>query len=274
MNELRNPWHHPREAIKIMKELLDRKSPITFVRFSDGETEILKNNPLVINENGVSWSKGNLAVRYPTYDHKEFIPERDGELRADLIRSVQHSGPGYVKGVPARHNASFLDKSVVVDLNRNGEDDLTFADLFLNSNFRYFRSELVPLFDKFDSKIVVANFRSSVKNLGNGWKFISLPDGIFQNYSATRDQVIKELRGVEEGSIVLSSASSLTSVIGHQMHRNRPDVTFLDIGTSLHDLLDLNMGIRSYHYEVLPWTMGNARRKARYLISRERRLKW
>ena len=70
---------------ELIKRLLEKKDPFTYIRFSDGEMEIIRNPRLFIGDGRISWSKGEVLFSYPDFDFKDFSPKRDVKLRADLI---------------------------------------------------------------------------------------------------------------------------------------------------------------------------------------------
>ena len=55
------------------------------------------------------------------------------------------------------------------------------------------------------------------------------------------------LKNAPANSIILSSASSYTNILGYKLHNIRPDLFFIDIGTALNDYLSLPHKTRVYH---------------------------
>lgn len=94
----RGQLQRPTSALKFFHQLLRSKIPFVLVRFSDGETEILKNERLRISNEGVVWSKGTFANLYPLYDFKDFDPKKDIQPREDLIDSATFTGDYYLEG--------------------------------------------------------------------------------------------------------------------------------------------------------------------------------
>ena len=75
-------------------------------------------------------------------------------------------------------------------------------------------------------------------------------------------------------SIVLSSASSLSNVIGMAVRMKRDDVTFLDVGTAINDLLGLRSKTRAYHDVMFAKSMKEKIRALRVKSQRRHRLRW
>ena len=86
------------------------RSPFTFVRFSDGEIEILRNRKLLI-AGGVTEFRGKrFSNQFPEFDQKRFDPRRGQDVRGDLLASATFWESGYFKGVPTRHNKALGDR--------------------------------------------------------------------------------------------------------------------------------------------------------------------
>lgn len=254
--------------------LLEKREPFVFVRFSDGELEILRNHSLIINSEGVSWSKGTSKHRYPDFDFKTFIPEIHQNFRNDLMSSAMKKSEHFYKGIPTRHNGSYVDRDWMIELNQNSTFNLTFSDLFLNSNFIKFRKQIVPKFQLFDYVYVLGNFRMNPGSISKQWKLIEIPDNFILDYDNVRDEVLSQIQNVEEGALILSSASSLSNVIGAEVVDVRPDLTFIDVGTSMHDLMGMTDGIREYHSLLKSWSLKSFRSKLGYFLSRSHRIRW
>jgi hypothetical protein len=250
------------------------KIPTTFVRFSDGELEILRDNPLSIVNGVVNWRLGTLDGKYPEHDNKSFVPERDSVLRADLISSARYKSEGYFKGVPAFSNNAVIDREYMTQLNGGHVDGLTFSDLFINENYLRFLEDILPIFLANPNVIFLANFRADLSKLTDEWTHLPLQDNAFPNYEEVLPKLLMKLSSVTKESIILSSASSLSNVLGHKLHEIRPDISFVDVGTSLNPFVGLGEATRAYQTQLLPWTLNNVSRKLKYQLFGNHRMKW
>jgi hypothetical protein len=255
-------------------QLLQEKTPFTFIRFSDGEMEVINNHRLLIREGKIIWSKGEVSHNYPSYDHKDFDPKRDQVFRKDLISSAKKKSDYYFKGIPATHNNATDERNKLIEFNEHSKFNLTFSDLLINENYMKFRRKLVPIFESYESIFIIANFRSNVNKHFKNANHLEIPDNFFQDYANLVDPIIIKLSQIPSGSLVLSSASSLSNVIGWKLHEVRQDITFIDIGTSMHDLIGLDLGIRQYHAILLSNSPRNLYKKARLIMSNDFRMKW
>lgn len=263
-----------RRDFRRFESLLRDKIPFQFVRFSDGEMEIIRNERLEISENRVAWSRGIVEHAYPSFDFKTFDPIENQSFREDLLASARHRGDSYFKGIPTRHNKAIADRDLMVSLNGGPTPQLTFADLFLNRNFPRYLNRIVPLFRSFDQVVVLGNFRMDPKLMSPSWQLTPVPDNFFGDYEETLQRTLQSILNAPANCLVLASASSLSNVVGHRVSVERKDLTYVDIGTTLHNEMGMESGIREYHVVAQPWTRDNMRRKIRYRFSRNYSLKW
>lgn len=232
-----------------IKNKMKNKEPFSFIRFSDGEIEILKNRYLEIVPGKTIFRGEEIKNKFPQFDSKRFDPSIHQNIRDDLFESAKFKDSNFFKGIPTSHNKALDDRKMMTDLNGGLDSFITFADLFLNSNYQNYLKEIVPLFTNYDNIIVIANYRAKPLGILKNAKHISIPDNFFANYDEVLKSVMDELSDIKSNCLILSSASSLSNILGHKLFLIRRDITFLDIGTSINSLLSLDDKIRSYHKE-------------------------
>jgi hypothetical protein len=250
------------------------KSPFSFIRFSDGELEIIRNRKLIIKSGEVIWSKGVNKHSYPAFDFKTFDPEVNFDLRSHLIESAKYSANSFIKGIPTTHNNALEDRDFMIELNGGSKFNLTFADLFLNQNFLKFRNRIIPKLLMYSNVFYVGNFRANPSSFSDSWIHVKVPDDVFLDYENKRKKINEILVNVPPNSLILLSASSLSNILAHQLVLSRNDLTILDVGTSLHDLVGLQSGIRDYHLLLSGNDYKSLLKKLRYKSRKGYRLKW
>ncbi len=257
------------------ERLVRERTPFTFVRFSDGEIEILRNRKLVI-AGGVTEFRGkHFSNQFPVFDQKRFDPQCGQGIRCDLLASAIFCEGGYFKGVPTRHNNALGDREFMLRLNGGFTPQMTFSDLFLNSNFLRSRSNFFPfLATSFANLLVVGNWRCKLKGYLEKGRLVQIPDDFFSSYQQTLDSVLADLQDAPRSALILSSASSLSNVLGHRLRLSRPDLTFMDIGTVLNDLMGLPLGTRAYHKLIDSHTLRERFAAWLYRQHREYQLQW
>ena len=242
----------PINDLQYLFDLLKAKKPFTFIRFSDGETEILNNNYLEISENGTKYRGQSFENSYPSHDYKFFDPIRDVLFRDELLESAKYISDFYFKGVSGAHNIESgdslnNDQKLLIDYNKGFLTNLTFSDLLINSNYLKFRKCVDGILDTFSSGYVVANFQSKLIGPLREFELLAIPNLVFQEYYKLLENHLLILKDVPANSIILSSASSYSNILGHKLHKIRPDLFFIDIGTALNDYLSLPHKTRVYH---------------------------
>jgi len=250
-------------------------TPFTFVRFSDGEIEILRNRKLVIADGMTEFRGKRFSNQFPEFDQKRFDPKHAQDARRDLLASAIFSEQSYFKGVPTRHNNALGDREFMLRLNGGFTPQMTFSDLFLNSNFLRARASFFPFVAaSFENIIAVGNWRCELKGYLEKGRLIRIPDDFFSSYQETLYSVLGALQDVPESALILSSASSLSNVLGHRLRISRPDLTFLDVGTVLNDLMGLPLRTRAYHKLINPRTLRERVAAWWYRRHREYQLEW
>ena len=213
--------------------------------------------------------------KFPEFDQKRFVPKHGQDIRRDLLDSALHCDSSYYKGVPTRHNNALGDREFMLRLNGGFTPQMTFSDLFLNSNFLRARRSFFPfLTESFKDLLVVGNWRCELQGHLEKGRLVKIPDDFFSSYQPTLDSVLAALQEAPPSALILSSASSLSNVLGHRLRLSRPDLTFLDIGTVLNDLMGLPLGARAYHKLINPRTLRERFAAWRYCQHREYQLQW
>lgn len=263
------------EDLDRFERLVLQRSPFTFVRFSDGEIEILRNHELVISDGVTRFRGKRFSNQFPEFDRKRFNPRLGHDIRRDLLAAAIFRDRQYFKGVPTRHNNALYDREFMLRLNGGFTPQMTFSDLLVNSNFHRARENFLPsIVASFEDLIVVGNWRCELKGYLAKGRLVLIPDDFFSKYRQTLDRVQAELRDVPESALILCSASSLSNVLGHRLRISRPDLTFLDIGTVLNDLIGLPLDTRAYHKLINPTTLRDWLAIWVYRRHREYKLQW
>jgi len=263
-----------RNDLNRFHSLLASKTPFTFIRFSDGEMEVLRNRYLEIGGDYTIFRGNRLPSDFPVYDRKKFDPSRDTRFRAALMDSAKKQGKNYFKGIPTYHNNMVEDRDFMVSLNGGMSEFITFSDLLLNCNYVSFRKRIVPLFAAAENLALVANYRSVPQGELSRARLVPIGDSIFERYEETLSEVLALAGQLPSGSVVLSSASSFSNILGMTLYDLRPDLLFLDIGTALNDLLGLKSVTRAYHRLYFIHGLYDRLFSLRYRLTKEYRIKW
>jgi len=176
----------------------------------------------------------------------------------------------FFKGIPTSHNRVLRDREFMLRLHGGYTEQVTFSDLFVNENYLYARDNFFPmLISKFKDILIIGNWRCQPRDQLRDAKLIGVRDNFFVDFDETRSHIVENIIDAPTGSLILSSASSLSNIIGLDLFKTRPDLTFLDVGTAINHLLGLPSMTRAYHKLAKNNIKGLG-----YRLSTEYRLKW
>lgn len=233
------------------KKLLHDGIPFTFVRFSDGEVEVLRNRKLTIFGGLTEFRGRKFPNNFPVFDSKVFNPELHHNLRSDLLESAIYKDKYYFKGIrtcSAIDNESIVDREFLLRLHGGFDEWITFCDLLANENYEQTISVFIPALAAANSNLyVIGNYRSDLRGCLANAKLLTVPDNLFECYDELKQILMNELVNIEFRSVVISSASSLSNILGYKLRVLRPDVTFIDAGTVINSLIGLADSTRVYH---------------------------
>lgn len=260
-------------TLKLFGHKIDAKSPFTFIRFSDGELEIILNNRLRIDEAGVAWSGMQVSASYPQFDFKTFEPgtKQAQYFRQDLLASAVFSENNYFKGIPTSRNSDLTLRKLMVGLNGGSYLRLTSNDLLINSNYLFFLKKMLPKILMRRNLYLLGNWRMRPALLEPEMGHLKVPDNFFSGYPRSLETVSSEAFRLPQESTLLSSASSFSNILGLRLRISRPDITFIDVGTSLHHLAGLPGNFRGYHALLdKPFAAG----RVRQVLAKSHKVGW
>lgn len=236
------------QDLKIIHQALLNKENISFSKFCDGEWAVLCNHKI---------------------DNKEFWFDpsslKDQEKRKALLRAFQYKNPRYFVGITCVQVFGLHTHTSMKDLSGQKEDNLTWADIWVNSNYKYYVENIVPIFKERDV-VLFCNENGKIENLPfkpymtfplkhNAWEYnwdILISAKTF--LSKLKDQNIKDL-------VFLFCCGPFGNILCHQLTEHSPEHTYLDIGSTLNPYLksagferDYYMGNNYFSSMVGVWT--------------------
>jgi hypothetical protein len=216
--------------IKIFEDKLKKKETFTFSKFADGEWAAMQSQRLNNNEFQFVNSQEHNAAR---------------ELLIDAFR-FQHKN--YYVGVscPCCQGNAFEHMK---EYSGQPLERLTWANLWVNSNYDFYLHNIVPLFN--DYKIaLVAHSQSNIDNL-------SFRDSIKifcpiekDAWVVSRDKIDAMKKAIDDndmkGWLVLFCAGPFGNILAHQLTEHCDKNTYLDVGSTLNPFLGTEGFRRSY----------------------------
>lgn len=163
--------------------------------------------------------------------------------RRDLYNSFVYKHSDYHVGIVCpccreMHNHLFIKKQ-----SGQTEENLTFANIFVNSNYNYFVEKIIPLFREKEIYLV-ANKKAKVNNLPFGGEmFYPVEDNA---WIENRD-LIEQLKSNVSGKVFLFACGPLGKILAHQLWEHNQNNTYLDIGSVLNPWIETDINIRKYY---------------------------
>jgi len=211
-----------------------------FARYSDGEMNVMQNQHLVLDGESTRLDGKHIGTKYDNIDHKEYDPRKHAPFRDRLMDAYRYHAKNYFVGLSCRccvgqQNSDWMKQE------RGGDDEhLTWANLFVNSNYPLFLGHVVPLLS--DKEVIfVCNEKST---------FDKLPFPIKRDFRIGQNAMINNINLVEKVSewieesdiknhVFLFSASTLSNILIYELYKKYPENTYIDVGTTLHPMMDM-----------------------------------
>ena len=233
------------------KDKLERGENFSFIRFSDGELFVLQNLRLELNEDHYIIGNGLGYGEYNAEEQKKFMPGQDEFYRKKLEESLQWDANNFYRGICTKPDVTEEVFNWMVNLSGSTSDSerLTWANLFINGNYGRYIEEIVPIFSTKEI-IMVVNHSAQVEHLPfNVKKVFRVGTNCFINdYDLIEEMKTYIKENNIENHVFLLSAASLTNLIGHQLHVEFPNNSYIDIGSTLNPIMKMEgwKGSRSY----------------------------
>jgi len=201
--------------------LLKEGEKFSFSKYCDGEYAILRD------------------VQITNCDGWKYRPEEDAIYGKALLDSFKYNDDGYYVGIMAPCCISMSKVQWMRDNVSVPEERLTWANLFVNSNYKLFKEHFIPEFNNHDIILVSSN-RTKLENL---------PFKVEEHYgigkTAWRDDygLIDVLSKKDyKDKLFLFCAGPLGNMLAARLWEINKNNTYIDIGSTLN-----------------PWIVGNNR---------------
>lgn len=245
--------------LEIIIELLQRNENFAFSRFSDGETYMLNKHEIQMASNfirvGDLFDQNSKCAKD---DIKHYDPKKHEFYRQRLEESLVFRKNNYYKGISCRcciagggDEGEKYFKWTLEKIGPGDEHNLTWSNLFINSNYISYLKKVVPIFAT--KKIVfIVNENADISKLNfNVVKRFSITENcMINNY-----EIIEEIKEyIKQNNIknhvFLIAASFLTNMINHQVFSIYDNNTFIDIGSSLNPFMPGIESRRTYMNQI------------------------
>jgi hypothetical protein len=235
-------------------DLLIKKVPFAFNRFSDGELFIFQNKELKLGDNLIKVGEKAWSGPYKKEDHKHFEPSKHSFYRDRLFEAFLHRQNFYFKGISCACcvGQENLDWQLEQLQESKSDPHLTWANLLVNGNYSKFVNEMFPHFASYKT-IFICHESADLSALPFLVKDFRVGYNAMINDYEKIDQI---KRWVAENDIIghlfLFSASSFSKMAIHQLYKDFPQNTYIDIGTTINSFIGMSVErqyLGDYWYE-------------------------
>lgn len=210
--------------IEFIFNKLKNEDYFSFSKYADGEYKILRNEYITNCDN---WTFN------PAIHHKQY------EL---LMESFKYNHEDYYVGISCPCCRPMDDIRWMRD--NVGTDNVTWANLFVNSNYKFFLDNFIEEFKKWNNDIIfVGNSNGLGKKLPfNIQHYVGIhPTGWYDSLEPALKETSEYARRYCD-KLFLFSAGPLGNILAHQLHLINKKNIYIDIGSTIN-----------------PWIVGNNR---------------
>jgi hypothetical protein len=205
-------------------------------RWGDGELTILEGKHIDIR------SKGNGEFRYDPN-----LPQYN-QAREKLMESYVYKDDNYYIGIACPCCVGQEKYQYMKDKSGQDEEHLTWANIFVNANYRRTINELIPEFKNHEVDIVV-NKNSNIDRLPFKPKNVLRvgTDAWYEDFDLGRNMLEQILMRGVKNRIFLIAAGPLANILTYSLWvYGSKENTYIDIGSILDPYLQLKL-TRGYH---------------------------
>lgn len=200
-----------RNDAKYFKALLNLHIPFSVTRYGDGEMYVFEGR------------LGRNAVQEFQFDGQE-------HLQQELLESYEHKQDNYFVGVPCKCCVGEANFNKMKVLSKKEDKKLTWANIFVNSNFTYFQDNIVPQFKNYKVNMVAPG---SPENLPfDVANFYEVGYNAWVNNAGVYDELVEYISSNKvEGELFLFCAGPFAKTLCYKLFKQFPRNTYLDLGS-------------------------------------------
>jgi len=224
-----------KDEFKKFLNKIKNKENFSFQRFADGELWMLEGREF-------SLSPTSHGYKNPE-DWKYFNPIEHSKQREHLFSALSYKQENYYTGLivgNSENNRNSTNK--LYKLSKQDYEHVTYANLFVNSNYIDYRNFFVPEYKNWET-IIVCNERSNIKLLPFPIKkaFYVGSNCIVNNYDLVESICEYTKTSKIKNHLFLFCCSSLGNFCIRNLAEVEPENTYIDCGSTLNPLLGLSL---------------------------------
>lgn len=225
------PTKNFKKDIEIICQSIKSENNFTISKFCDGELSVILNKPI---------------------DNKEFAFDPTNNIdqasRKLLLEAFQYKNSQYYVGITCTKVFGLNTHRQMKMISGQRESQLTWADIWVNSNYSYFTNNILPLF-KNRRTILVCNESGNVNNLPFSPEItFRVQNSAMRNNMTTIDKIKNYIvENKVSNYIFLFCCGPFGNILSHKLTEFKQDNTYLDIGSTLNPYLQSEGFSRHYY---------------------------
>ena len=211
-------------------KMIQNNENFALSRWGDGELTILEDKPI-----DLLW-KGDGEFKFDPNDPKY------QKMRDILMNSYTYKDKNYFIGVACQCCVGFDKFEYMKKLSGQSEENLTWANIFVNSNYKHFLSEFLPAL-KGKKIVLIANGKGNCKNLPfEIIRYIPVGADAWINDTKIYNDIRQEMDDLDiRDYIYLIAAGPFANILTYQLWTLNKNNTYIDIGSTLDKMLGLTV---------------------------------
>lgn len=222
--------------IKIIFEFLKNKNNFAFSKSADGEMRIMQSDNIDL------LSKANGEFKYDKND------ETDIKYRNKLIEAYQYQDSNYFISVGCPCCVGLNNYKWMKDFSKQKEENITWANVFVNSNYKFYVENFIP--EYLNHKIIiVCNHKANISNI---FKYNLVKDFRVGTNAWKNDYwLIEEMKEYIDNNniedhLFLFAAGPFGNILIYELFKHNKNNIYIDIGSTLDPIINLG-NTRGYH---------------------------
>lgn len=207
--------------LKFFESLIEKKKHFCITRFGDGERFIIEHRP----------------VRAIDFNYAG----GDSWISKELKKSISFDKENYFIGIPCPCCQPKERCDYMKDLSGLPPTRITWANIFVNSNYSYFKSNIIPKFSSYDKVIFVGKGETD-----------NLPFEVYKQFKTTMNSHINDHHLIEEISsfieqesiencLFVIAAGPFANVLCYKLYEKYGNNTYIDVGSTLDPMQGLGV---------------------------------
>ena len=200
------------DDLAYLKQKLEDKESFSITRFGDGEMMIMNGTHLNLLHKG------------------EFNFTGQEHIRLDLYRSFTHDQENYFVGVACKCCVGDPKYQAMKKATGLPDERLTWANIFVNSNFIPFRRDVVLTFSKY--KIILVSPGDPANLPFEVDTHIPIGEDAWTKNADVYDKMVEKLsQNKDEHYLILLCAGPFANILCYKLFKDFPHNTIIDIGS-------------------------------------------